>query len=129
MPAGLSPVAAKFRGASGRGLSGSGLRQQADLAVAGATRTLGFSCWQAECQCPSRGALRASRMWLFAYFARVWGSLPLASLALQDSRDFLRKFVGIAAAGRFASDTLVKFFGLAARRSLSVSAILVFLCI
>ena len=35
MPAGLSPVAAKFRGASGHGLSGSGLRQQADLAVAG----------------------------------------------------------------------------------------------
>ena len=96
-------------------------RQRGVLALGLVVGALGkpYACAQAAMRCTQAGSL--------AYFARVGGSFAAGFFCASRFERSLRNFDGIAAAGRFDFDTLVKFFGLAARLSFPVSAILCFL--
>ena len=79
------PAAGKFRGASGRGLPGSGLREQADFSVAedASPRVLLLA---SRMPVPKPDALNWSRIQLACFWRELWATCIGASLALEVTR-------------------------------------------
>ena len=74
---------------------------------------LGFVAASGKPHASAQAVTRCAQAGSLAYFARVGGSLAAGFFSASRFERFLAKIFGIAAAGRFACDTLVIFFGLA----------------